>query len=197
MVRVDLEEEPDLAERDEYPISLRATRIPFGITDVTPDAGGDDRYVTVRVFGAEFPEQAAVRLVRPQFAEFAPVSVTRVDATELIAVFDLRDAPNGLYDVQVLHPDGRLAVDPYRFQIESADPLEVNVGVGGPSQIDLGSTGSYGFAVQNLANVDTALHDCRLRIPQHQESVAGDHSGVGNRNSGRIARRSADRRAAV
>ncbi len=58
--------------------------------------------------GAEFPPQAAARLVRPGLAEFAPVSFRRVDATELIAVFDLRDAPHGLYDVQVIHPDGGL-----------------------------------------------------------------------------------------
>ncbi len=83
------------------------------------------------------------------------MSVKRVDATKIIAVFDLRDAPHGLYDVQVLHPDGRMAIDPYRFQVESADPLGVNVGVGGPSLVGLGETGAYGFAVQNLANVDT------------------------------------------
>ncbi len=151
--REDFDYDPTL--RDEYPVTLNATRIPFGITGVTPDSGGDDRYVTVTIFGAEFPDQAAVRLVRPTLAEFAPVSVRRVNATKIIAVFDLRNAPYGLYDVQVLHPDGRVAVDPYRFQIESADSLQANVGVGGPSQIDLGATGSYGFAIQNLSNVDT------------------------------------------
>ena len=83
------------------------------------------------------------------------MSIERLDATRIVAVFDLRDAPHGLYDVQVLHPDGRIAIDPYRFQIESADPLESNVGVGGPSQIDIGATGAYGFAIQNLSNVDT------------------------------------------
>ena len=155
-VRVSVDDqETDLSLRREYPIQLNATRVPFGITDVTPDSGGDDRYVTVQIRGAEFPEQAAVRLVRPELAEFAPVSISRVDATELIAVFDLRDAHHGLYDVQVLHPDGRIAVEPYRFQIESADSLQSNIGVGGPSQIDLGATGAYGFPIQSLSNVDT------------------------------------------
>ncbi len=164
-VRADEEEEGRLVGRSEYPIQVRASRIPFSITDVTPDSGGDDRYVTVRVRGAEFPSQAALRLVRPGFAEFAPVSFQRVDATELIAVFDLRDAPHGLYDVQVIHPDGRMAVDPYRFQIESADPYEVNAGVGGPSLIGLGETGNYGIAVQNLANVDTPYTIIEYAVP--------------------------------
>ncbi|MEL6111008.1 MAG: hypothetical protein AAFU85_33795, partial [Planctomycetota bacterium] len=176
-VRVDREDDQyDPTQRAEYSVSMTASRIPFGVTDVTPDSGGDDRYVTISIRGAEFPEQAAVRLVRPTMAEFAPVSVSRVDATELIAVFDLRDAPHGLYDVQVLHPDGRLAVDPYRFQVESADDLQVNVGVGGPSQIDLGATGAYGFAIQNLANVDTPYTLFEYAFPN--EPSRGEALGI-------------------
>ena len=74
---------------------------------------------------------------------------------------------------QVLHPDGRVAVDPYRFQIEAADPLEVNVGVGGPSQIDLGATGSYGFAVQSLVNVDTPYTIIEYAFPNIQNRHEG------------------------
>ncbi len=124
------------------------------------------------VFGAEFPEQATVRLVRPQFAEFAPVSQRRIDATQIIAVFDLREAPHGLYDVQVLHPDGRVAVDPYRFQVESADPFEVNVGIGGPSLVGLGETGNYGIPVQSLANIDTPYTIIEYAVP-NVENDAG------------------------
>ncbi|MEZ6135593.1 MAG: CARDB domain-containing protein [Pirellulaceae bacterium] len=171
-VRDEQHEDGTIPPRAEYPVQLNATRIPFGITGVTPDAGGDDRYVTMRVFGAEFPEQATVRLVRPQFAEFAPVSQRRIDATQMIAVFDLRDAPHGLYDVQVLHPDGRVAVDPYRFQVESADPLEVNVGIGGPSLIGLGETGNYGIPVQSLANIDTPYTIIEYAVP-NVENDAG------------------------
>ncbi len=69
------EQDDSPALRAEYPVTLNATRIPFGITGITPDSGGDDRYVTVTISGAEFPEQAAVRLVRPELAEFAPVSI--------------------------------------------------------------------------------------------------------------------------
>ncbi|MCA9191785.1 MAG: hypothetical protein KDB03_08485 [Planctomycetales bacterium] len=164
-VRDDQNEDGTLPQRASYPIQLNATRIPFGITGVTPDSGGDDRYVTVRIFGAEFPEQATVRLVRPQFAELAPVSQRRVDATQIIAVFDLRDAPHGLYDVQVLHPDGRVATDPYRFQVEGADPLESNVGMGGPNLIGLGETGFYGIPVQSLSNIDTPYTVIEYAVP--------------------------------
>ena len=154
--------------RSEYPVQVNATRIPFGITSVSPDAGGDDRYVTVRVRGAEFPSQAALRLVRPGIAEFAPVSFQRINATEIVGVFDLRNAPHGLYDVRVTHPDGRVAIDPYRFQVESADAYQVDAGVGGPSIVGLGETGAYGIAVQNLANVDTPYTLIEYAVPNVQ-----------------------------
>ncbi|OYP38028.1 CARDB domain-containing protein [Rhodopirellula sp. MGV] len=171
-VRIDTEDgDYDPRLRSEYDVDLTATRLPFGITGVSPDSGGDDRYVTITVDGAEFPEQAAIRLVRPSLAEFAPVSVNRVDATKMIAVFDLRGAPQGLYDVEVLHPDGRVAIDPYRFQVESADVLASNVGVGGPSQIDLGATGAYGFAIENLANVDTPYTVFEFAFPNIENKV--------------------------
>ena len=48
----------DPTVRSEYPVQLNATRIPFGITNVTPDAGGDDRYVTMsRSRARSFPNK--------------------------------------------------------------------------------------------------------------------------------------------
>ncbi len=127
-----------------YPISIIARAIPFSITHITPDRVGDSRYATVEIRGAEFPRDVTVRLVRPTLAEFAPVSMARVDATRIVAVFDLRNAVGVLYDVQVLHPDGRLLVEPYRLQVEPADPLIVDIGVGGKSQLQIGEATTYG-----------------------------------------------------
>src|SRR6185369_12146791 len=114
---------------------LTAKLVPFGIADVTPDTGGDSRYVTMTIAGAKFDPSATVKLIRPQFAEFAPVSYSVLDATKILATFDLRNAPHGLYDVQVTNPNGAIAVLPYRFLVETAKPLDVTVGMGGPSEI--------------------------------------------------------------
>jgi len=89
------------------PFHLRARLIPFGITDVQPASGGAGRYVTLTLTGAKFDPAAIVKIIRPDFAEYEPVSYRVVDATRIIATFDLRDAPYGLYDVQVTNPNGQ------------------------------------------------------------------------------------------
>ena len=53
------------------------------------------------------PPEAIVKLVRPGFAEFEPARYAVVDSTRIVAIFDLRDAPHGLYDVKVINPDGQ------------------------------------------------------------------------------------------
>ena len=137
------------------PIQLTAELLPFAITDVTPDTGGDGQYVTMTVTGDEFSPQAIVKLVRPQIAEFAPVSYTVVDATEIVATFDLSGAPLGLYDVEVVNPDGSTAVQPYRFLVQQAEPINVTAGMGGPGTLDLGQIGNYLVSFHSLTNVNT------------------------------------------
>ena len=56
----------------------------------------------------------------PGFAEFEPVSYQVVNSTEIIAVFDLTDAPHGQYDVSVINPDGAEADAPYSYLVEQA-----------------------------------------------------------------------------
>jgi len=90
-----------------------------------PDAGGDGRYVTMTITGAKFSDQAIVKLVRPQLAEFEPVNYRVESAAKIVAVFDLQDAPRGLYDVEVINPDGTVAVLPYRYLVEAAKPLDL------------------------------------------------------------------------
>src|SRR5581483_8883158 len=98
---------------------------------------------------------AIVKLVRPGFAEVEPVSARVMDGTRIVAVFDLRQVPHGLYDLTVINPDGARATVPYRYLVETALEEDVAVGLGGPRFLELGQTGLYGVTVQSLTNVDT------------------------------------------
>ncbi len=71
--------------------------VPLAITNVTPDQGGDSRWVTFNIEGARFAEGALVKLVRPGVAELEPVRYEVLDSTHIRAIFDLTDAPHGLY----------------------------------------------------------------------------------------------------
>ncbi len=86
------------------PVSLLAEVLPFQVLDIVQDRGGDSRYVTLTVLGAQFDRDATIKLIRPGIAEYAPVRYQVLDSTRIAAVFDLRNAPHGLYDVTVTNP---------------------------------------------------------------------------------------------
>ncbi len=148
------------------PVTVLAQYVPLSITNVTTDQGGTAAYVTTTITGAEFQPNALVKLVMPGFAEFQPVTEDYVNATTIVAEFDLTGAPYGLYDVQVTNPDGAQAIAPYRFQIEQTIPPDVTIGVGGPRYILAGDTGTYSVALQNLGNINAPYVEFNVGIPQ-------------------------------
>ena len=136
------------------PVQLLAESLPFQITDIVQDQGGDSRYVTATILGAQFASSAIVKLVRPGFAEIEPVRYRVVDSTRIVAVFDFRSAPHGLYDVTVINPNGQQAHLPYRFLVETALEPDVIIGLGGTRVMWAGDTGFYGLSLINPTNVD-------------------------------------------
>ena len=62
-----------------------------------------------------------------------------MDKTEIIAIFDLRNAPHGLYDVEVINPNGETAIAPYRYLVEQALEPDVSIALGGPRVVWAGA----------------------------------------------------------
>ena len=110
--------------------------------------------------------QAIVKLVRPGFAEYEPVSYKVVDSTRIDAVFDLSGAPHGLYDVTVINPGGAEADSAYRYLVEQTLPPDVTVGLGGPRVLAPGDTALYGFSLLSLTNVDTPYVYFQYGVPE-------------------------------
>ena len=150
--------------------TLLAKALPFSVTDIAVDQGGDSRWVTVTITGARFKQDALVKLVRPGIAEVEPANRSVIDATKIIATFDLRNVPHGLYDVAVINPDGALATLPYRFLVEDALPIDVTIGLGGPRVVPAGQTGLYSISLQSLTNVDTPYVFFTFGAPQLLEN---------------------------
>ena len=68
--------------------------------------------------------------------------------------------------VQVINPDGEVAVVPYRFQVERAIEPDVTIGLGGPRYIFAGDSAAYSVALQNLGNVDAPYVMFSVGIPE-------------------------------
>jgi hypothetical protein len=147
-------------------VTLLAELLPFAITDVRLDQGGDSRFVTMTIYGAQFDPSAIVKLVQPGFAEFEPASYQVLDGTRIMATFDFRDAPHGLYDVKVINPNGATAIVPYRYLIERALEPEARVGLGGPRSLAVGDTGLYSVSLENLTNVDLPYVFFQFGLPE-------------------------------
>ncbi|MBI3350329.1 MAG: putative Ig domain-containing protein, partial [Burkholderiales bacterium] len=137
------------------PVTLTARTLPFSITDISQDQGGDSKWVSATITGAGFKPGAVVKLVRPGILEVAPARYEVIDATTIKAIFDLTNVPHGLYDVAVINPDGAVATLPYRYLVETALPIDVTIGLGGPRVVPSGQTGLYSISLQSLTNVDT------------------------------------------
>ncbi|QGZ92576.1 CARDB domain-containing protein [Microcystis aeruginosa] len=148
------------------PVTLFADTIPFSITDIETDRGGDSRYVTTTIKGAQFNPKAIVKLVRPGFAEYEPVRYEVLDSTEIRAIFDLTSAFHGLYDVKVINPDGQQAIVPYRYLIERAIEPDIDIGLGGPRVLAPGDKGTYGVSVKSLTNIDTPYVHFKFGVPE-------------------------------
>ena len=146
-------------------VTVKAALLPFCIREVSPETGGDSRYVTLEVHGARFSQSAIVKLIRPQIAEYEAVNYQIVNATRIVAIFDLTDAPHGLYDVEVTNPDGATARLAYRYLVEDAEPFSLTVGLGGPGELEYGDVGWYGFGVYSLTNVDMPYVHFEFSMP--------------------------------
>ncbi|MGB2202392.1 MAG: CARDB domain-containing protein, partial [Pseudooceanicola atlanticus] len=136
-------------------VALLPEILPFQITDVRQDRVGDGRYVTTVVEGASFAPGAVLRLTRPGVASVLPINQEILDGSRIVAVFDLAGAERGLYDVEVINPDGETAVKPYRVLVERAIENQVGLALGGPRIVPVGQTGNYALTLQNFSNIDT------------------------------------------
>ena len=161
---------------DDTPVSVLAELLPLSITNVKIDQGGDSEYVTTTITGAQFDPNAIVKLVMPGFAEYQPLLTNFVNSTEILAEFDLTNAPFGLYDVQVINPNGQEAIAPYRFEIEQTVQPDVTIGVGGPRFILAGDTGTYSVSLQNLGNINAPYVEFNVGIPQLSNALPTDPS---------------------
>ena len=96
-----------------------------------------------------------MKLSRPSVTELEPARWQVIDATHIRAVFDLHNAPHGLYDISVTNPDGQRVTEAYRYLIDRGIEADVTIGIGGARNLEPGDRATYSVSLQSLTNVDT------------------------------------------
>jgi subtilase family serine protease len=102
-------------------ISLLAKIIPFSITRVEADQGGNTGLVTVKLSGAKLEPGMTISLVGATVTHQA-TAVYYTDPAKLYATFNLSGAPLGKYSVKVQKSNGAIAQLPNSFTVIAGTP---------------------------------------------------------------------------
>jgi hypothetical protein len=104
------------------PVQLYATILPFSITNVDANKGGNTGTVTVKIEGALFENNMQVKLNPVNGGnDIISTNVTFMNSSRIFARFDLRQKPLGLYDVELIKTDSSTAIMTNGFTIEQGN----------------------------------------------------------------------------
>ena len=146
--------------------SILARVIPFSITSVSPNVGGNSGEATVVIDGALFQAGATVHLARSGQNDVIPIQEqVGGNGNVIAAVFDLRESPAGKYDVVVTNPDGGKATFPQGFEVVSGGGPTLITSVTGPTSVRAGSKFTDYVTVQNIGNTDALFVTVSIAIP--------------------------------
>ncbi|MBS1793239.1 MAG: PD40 domain-containing protein [Acidobacteria bacterium] len=144
-------------------ITLKAQVLPFSIARISPAEAGNEGFATLTIEGAKFQPGASVRLVSAANVEIAPLK-TDVLAGRILALFQLRDAAAGLYDVAVTNPDNQMTTLADGFRIVAGGGGSTRLNINGPGTTRGGRT-RYTFSVTNDGLNDMLLVPMVIKMP--------------------------------
>jgi hypothetical protein len=127
-------------------IDLKAEIIPFQISDVDAEQGGNTGNVTVRIDGARFSPATEFRLFDAGLGTVVAHTVTFINSTRVFATFNLAGKALGVYDVVAIN-GVQSVVLPDGFTIVA----------GGAGTVSGAGSGAGGFFC-NIVNLGTEQH---------------------------------------
>jgi hypothetical protein len=136
-------------------VTLQANIIPFSVTGVNADKGGNTGNVTVRINGAKFASDHLYRLIKSDTILNA-IRIIYLNSTTVFATFNLSGAALGIYSVNVKRSSGDSTTLPNSFQVVAG------------SSGGTGGSNNFTCSIQNIGfedNLETdALYPASTRI---------------------------------
>lgn len=152
--------------------SILAKVVPYSITSVSPNAGGNSGETTIVIDGALFQAGATVHLALAGQKAVLPIQQQGgANGNVIAAVFDLRETPPGKYDVIVTNPDGGKAILAQGFEVVSGGGPTLITSVTGPTSVRAGSKFTDYVTVQNIGNTDALFVTVTVAMPIGSKSI--------------------------
>jgi hypothetical protein len=147
--------------------TIRAQTAAFRLLAVTPNRGGNSGTVTLAVTGEALPEDAGVRLTAAGGGQVLPRSQSRVDATRIMATFDLAGVPAGRADVVVSGPAGAVRTLAGSFLVLDGGTSDFWFEIAGPERIRAGRQASFELRWGNRGTIDAPMHLIDVVLPDN------------------------------
>jgi len=148
------------------------------ITGIAPSSGYNDCSIDItNLAGANFQNEATVRLTRTGQADIVATGVSVLSQSQIACTFDLTGRDAGIWDVTVINPDGQSAVLQQGFTIIDPVPLTLasskdSVVRGNGIVITIAGESSHRYYIYIKAAEDTS--------PAEYPFIAPGQSGVSN-----------------
>jgi|GEM_PF-3221085 len=146
-------------------ITVKVTALPFSISSVVPNAGGQGGQLTCRIRGAGFEKNLKVFLESPSHDTLLAELDSVLDRTEAIVRFSALPTSLGLYMLKALDKQGSVAISSVPFTVEEYKAYAPTLWVDEPAEFRRGSRAYRRVFIQNDGNVDIPVLRYRAYVP--------------------------------
>jgi subtilase family serine protease len=147
---------------------------PFQIREVSPSGVGNAGFATLRILGSQMRRVQHVFLVSSQGVRHWALRLKQISSSEVYALFDMREVPEGVYDVGVRLQSGEEAVLEDALTVESEGRPQLSVRISGPSTVRPDTLATYYITVYNAGRNDAVGAIVVVRIPAGMEYYLPD-----------------------
>ena len=142
----------------------------FGFQKIINNTGGNTGDVSVDIYGGGFTHESSVRLTREGFDDIIPDTALYLRKGVLNALFNLRGAAMGEWDVEIETPGSNLIVGEGAFTIVEGTEPEPWVEISGRNLTLLGRWQTYTINYGNRGNVDASGVPLWLAVSENEDT---------------------------
>jgi PKD repeat protein len=141
----------------------------YGLQKIIDNVGGNTGDVSIDIYGGGFTDESTVKLTYEGFDDIIPDTILYLRKGILSALFNLRGAVTGEWDVEIETPGRNTIIEDGGFTIVEGTKPEPWVEINGRNRALLGRWSTYTVNYGNSGNVDAAGVPLWLAMSENQD----------------------------